>query len=153
MYSVYRLPAVPSTSSTASPEKIAQGYNYVAGVEPNGRGLYVGKSTGRNQASLDFIPLSPAPGSPVHIADMNFSDDCWVSREGLYYFARLGDRPLAPVSLRFRTHSGDVDRLLQNYSKPPGRGISISGDRRFAITMRIVPPISDLLLLDTSCAR
>jgi hypothetical protein len=113
----------------------------------------VGRGAGRNQAGLDLVPLLPALGSPIHIADLNFTDDCGVTREGIYYFARREDRPLAPVALRFRTHAGDLDRVLQNYSKPPGRGVSISADRRYAITMRVVPPISDLMLLETSRAR
>ena len=65
--------------------------------------------------------------------------------------AKIG--PLPPVALHFRPHSRGADRILQNYLKPPGRGISVSADRRFAVTMRIVPPISDLLLLEASPAR
>jgi len=166
VYSIYRLTAAPFGSKPGAgggggapatpqpPEKIASGYLYVAGVAPNGRGLYAAKGAGRNRAELDFVPLLPSDSGhrpePVHIATLNFADDCWVAPEGLYYMARREDRPLAPVSLRLRTHSGDADRILQNYSKPPGRGLSVSADRRFAITMRVVPPISDLLLLETA---
>ena len=31
-----------------------------------------------------------------------------------------------------------------------GRGLSVSADGRHALTTRVVPPISDLLLLETS---
>jgi Tol biopolymer transport system component len=144
VYSIYRIfGATPA-------EKIATGYSYVAGVEPSGRGLYAARSTGRNRSELEFIPLLPKPGPPVRIATLNFADDCWVAPDGIYYMARREDRPLAPVSLRFRPHSGAAERILQNFSKPPGRSISVSADRRFAVTMRVVPPISDLLLLETS---
>lgn len=149
-YSIYRLPASPSS---AAPEKIISGFTFIAGGDPAGRGLYLGRAVGRNKAVLEFVPLLPAPGEPVHIADVNFSDDSWITREGIYYLARREDRPLAPVALRFRTHSGEVDRLLQTYSKLPGRGLSVSADGRHAVTMRVVPPISDLFLLDSAPAN
>jgi hypothetical protein len=63
--------------------------------------------------------------------------------------ARRADRPLAPVALYFRTHAGVVT-LLQEYTRPPGRGLSVSADGRYAVTTLVVPPISDLLLLETS---
>lgn len=150
VYSIYKLPASPSGAAT-TPEKIISGYTYVAGSAPDGRGLYIGRAISRNKAVIEFLSLPPRPDHPpVHIADVNFSDDCWVTNEGVFYLARREDRPLAPVALRFRTHSGSVDRLLQNYSKLPGRGLSISADGRYALTMRVVPPISDLLLLDSA---
>lgn len=150
VYSIYKLPAAPGGAAT-TPEKIITGYTHVAGGDPNGRGLYVGRTAKRNQAVLVYVPLLPSPGqTPVHIADVNFTEDGWVTREGLFYLARREDRPLAPVALRFRSHSGDIDRLLQNYSKLPGRGISIATDGRHAVTMRVVPPISDLILLETA---
>jgi hypothetical protein len=60
-------------------------------------------------------------------------------RDGTYYLERRGDAPLAPVALTFRTHGGAV-RLLQEYSKPPGRELSVSADGRFAVTTRVVRP-------------
>jgi hypothetical protein len=48
-----------------------------------------------------------------------------------------------------RTHDGVVT-LLQEYTRPPGRGLSVSADGRYALTPRVVPPLSDLLLLETS---
>jgi hypothetical protein len=38
--------------------------------------------------------------------------------------------------------------VLQEYTKPPGRGLSVSPDGRFALTTRFVPAIADLLLLE-----
>ena len=79
---------------------------------------------------------------------MNFSDDAWVTARGVYYLARRGDRPLAPAALYFRMHAGEVT-LLHEYTRPPGRGLSVSADGRYAITTRAVSPLSDLLLLET----
>jgi hypothetical protein len=76
-------------------------------------------------------------------------EDAWVTHDGIYYLERRGDAPLAPVSLKFRSHAGVV-KLVQEYSRPPGRGISVSADGRYAVTARVVPPISDLMLLETS---
>jgi hypothetical protein len=78
---------------------------------------------------------------------MNFQDDAWVTRDGIYFLDRRGDQPLAPVALSFRTHHGAV-RVLAEYSKSPGRGLSVSPDGRFALTTRFVPAIDDLLLLE-----
>ena len=52
------------------------------------------------------------------------------------------------MALSFRTHDGVVT-VLQEYTRPAGRGLSVSADGRYAITTRAVPPISDLLLLET----
>jgi len=142
VFSIYRLPA-----SGGAAEKILPGYRYVAGVEPNGKGLYVTRTERRNDSELDYVPLPS--GEPVHVATVNFAEDVWVTREGTYYLDRRANRPLAPVALFFRSHSGAV-RLLHEYTKPPGRGLSISADGKFAITTRIIPPISDLMLLKTS---
>ncbi len=153
VYSIYKLPASPGVAAATTPEKIITGYTHVAGGDSNGRGIYVGRTAKRNKAVLDYVPLLPSPDqTPVHIADVNFTEDGWVTREGLFYLARREDRPLAPVALRFRSHSGDIDRLLQNYSKLPGRGISIAAGGRHAVTMRVVPPISDLILLEAAPA-
>jgi hypothetical protein len=78
---------------------------------------------------------------------MNFLEDAWVTRDGVYYLERRDNTPLAPVALKFRTHEGAV-KLLQEYTKPPGRGLSVSAEGRFAVTTRVVPPISDLALLE-----
>jgi len=48
-----------------------------------------------------------------------------------------------------RTHDGVVT-LLQECTRPPGRGLSVSADGRYALTPRVVPPLSDLLLIETS---
>jgi hypothetical protein len=70
-----------------------------------------------------------------------------MTPSGLYYLDRKADQPLAPVALTFRTHVGAVT-VLHEYSRPPGRGLSVSPDGRFALTTRFVPAIADLLLLD-----
>jgi hypothetical protein len=77
---------------------------------------------------------------------MNFAEDAWVTRQGVYYLQQRSGKPVAPVSLFFRTHSGLVT-LLQEYTQPPGRGLSVAADEKAAVTTRVVPPISDLLLL------
>jgi Tol biopolymer transport system component len=141
-YAIYRLP-----SAGGAAEKILPGYTYVAGVEPMGKGLYAVRRVGRDQAELDYVPFPRGPA--VHLAAMNFLEDAWVTRDGIYYLERRDDAPVAPVALKFRTHAGAV-RLLQEYSKPPGRGLSVSADGRFAVTTRVVPPISDLVLLETA---
>ncbi|MBI4902568.1 MAG: PD40 domain-containing protein [Acidobacteria bacterium] len=143
-YSIYRLPATPGAGP---PEKVLSGYTNVCGVEPSGKGLYVTRPSARGQVELEFAPLPS--GQVVHLATLNFANDAWVTPDGVYYLARRVDRPLAPVTLHFRTHAGS-DKELQEYSRYPGRGLSISPDGRYAITTRVVPPISDLLLLETS---
>jgi hypothetical protein len=140
VYAIYRLP-----SAGGAPEKHFPGYAAVAGVEPTGKGLYAVRRLGRNLTQLDYVPFPDGP--PVYLAAMNFLEDAWVTRDGVYYLERRADMPLAPVALKFRTHAGVV-RLLQEYSKPPGRGLSVSADGRFAVTTRVVPPISDLMLLE-----
>jgi len=143
-YSIYRLPVTPGAGA---PEKVLPGYTNVSGIEPSGKGLYVTRPSARGQVELEFAPLGS--DKVVHLATLNFANDAWVTPQGLYYLARRVDRPLAPVTLHFRTHAGD-DKVLQEYSKYPGRGLSISPDGLYAITTRVVPPISDLLLLETS---
>lgn len=140
VYGIYRVPA-----GGGAAELVLPGYRGVRGADPAARGLYVTRSDERNRSNLYFAPLPGAPA--VHLAEMNFSEDAWVTPDGVYYMARLADRPLAPVALSFRTHAGIV-RLLQEYTRPPGRGLSVSPDGRFAVTTRVVPPISDLLLLE-----
>jgi Tol biopolymer transport system component len=141
-YAIYRLP-----SAGGAAEKILSNYAAVAGVEPTGKGLYAVRRVDRNRAELDYVPF-PA-GKAVHLAAMNFLEDAWVTHDGVYYLERRDNTPLAPVALKFRTHDGAV-RLLQEYTKPPGRGLSVSADGRFAVTTRVVPPISDLVLLETA---
>jgi hypothetical protein len=85
----------------------------------------------------------------VHLAAMNFLEDAWIARDGIYYLERRADQPLAPVALMFRTHAGAV-KLLEEFSTPPGRGLSVSADGRFAVTTRVVPPISNLMLLEAA---
>ncbi|MEZ5284794.1 MAG: hypothetical protein R2712_08305 [Vicinamibacterales bacterium] len=80
---------------------------------------------------------------------MNFQDDAWMTDEGLYYLDRTADQRLAPVALTFRSHRGAVT-VMQRYTKPPGRGLSVSPDGRYAVTTRFVPAIADLLLLDAA---
>jgi hypothetical protein len=77
---------------------------------------------------------------------MNFND-AWVTPQGIYYLASRASRPLAPVALQFRTHGGDVT-LLQDYTRAPDRGLSVSADGHVDVTTLVVPPISDLLLLE-----
>jgi Tol biopolymer transport system component len=126
-------------------EKIAAGYDYVTGIDPSGQGLYVGRRARRNQAELLYLRLST--GQATHLATLNFLEDAWVTRDGIYYLDRSGDDPLSPVALSFRTHAG-ATRIVQGYTEPPGRGLSVSPDGRFAITTGVVPPDSDLFLLD-----
>jgi len=141
-YAIYRLP-----SAGGAAEKILPNYAAVAGVEPTGKGLYAVRRVNRNQGQLDYVPFPAGPA--VHLAALNFLEDAWVTRDGVYYLERRGDTHLAPVALKFRTHAGAV-KLLQEYSKPPGRGLSVSADGRFAATTRVLPPISDLMLLETT---
>lgn len=140
VYGIYRLPAAGGAAEIVVPD-----YRYVAGVEPTGKGLYLTRTVRRNQRELDYFRLPAGP--PVHLATVNFPEDAWVTQEGVYYLLRREDRPIAPVTLYFRTHAGGV-RLLQEYSSPPGRGLSVSPDGRLALTTRVVPPISDLILLE-----
>jgi hypothetical protein len=116
-------------------------------MDREGAGLYVTQPDARNQSILSYVPLPK--GTPVNLAAMNFAEDAWVTPKGVYYLARRADRPSAPFALSFRTHDGVVT-LLQEYTRPPGRGLSVSADGRYALTTRVVPPISDLLLLETS---
>jgi Tol biopolymer transport system component len=142
VYGIYRVPAAGGAA-----ELVLPGYRSVRGLDPAGAGLYVTRTEARNQNDLYYVPLPKGPA--VHLASMNFSEDAWVTPKGVYYMARRADRPLAPVALYFRTHDGVVT-LLQEYTRPPGRGLSVSADGRYAITTRVVPPISDLLLLETT---
>jgi hypothetical protein len=142
VYSIYRLP-----SASGTPEKILPGCAAVVGVEPTGKGLYAVRRVNRHLTQLDYVPFPDGPA--VHLAAMNFSTDAWVTRDGIYYLERLADKPLAPVALKFRTHVGAV-KVLEEYSKPPGIGLSVSADGRFGVTTRVVPPISDLMLLETA---
>ena len=142
IYGIYR---VPATGGAA--ELVLPGYRSVRGVDPAGAGLYVTRVEARNQNDLYYVSLPKGP--PVHLATMNFGEDACVTPQGVYFMARRADRPLAPVAIYFRTHDGRVT-LLQEYTRPPGRGLSVSADGRYAITTRVVAPISDLLLLETS---
>jgi hypothetical protein len=40
--------------------------------------------------------------------------------------------------------------VVQEYTRTPGRGLSVSADGRFALSTRVTPPNSDLFLLDSS---
>ena len=142
VYSIYR---VPATGGVA--EKILPDYINVIDVTPDGKGLYVVRRDQRTRTELEYVSL---PGGPsVHLASMNFSDDAWMTGKGLYYLDRRTDRALGPVALAFRAHDGAVT-VLQEYTKPPGRGLSVSPDGRFALTTRFLPAISDLLLLEAT---
>jgi Tol biopolymer transport system component len=140
VYSIYRVPVAGGAA-----EKVLPDYINVIDVAPDGTGLYVVRRDQRLRAELDYVPLPT--GTPVHLATMNFQDDAWMTPKGLYYLDRRADQPLAPVALTFRTHGGAVT-VLQEYTKPPGRGLSVSPDGRFALTTRFVPAIADLLLLE-----
>jgi Tol biopolymer transport system component len=142
VYSIYR---VPLTGGPAT--RVLADYINVIDVTPDGAGLYVVRRDRRLRAELDYIPLPGGP--PVHLATMNFQDDAWMTTKGLYYLNRRADRPLAPVALVFRPHGG-TPTVLEEYSAPPGRGLSVSPDGRFALTTRFVPAIADLLLLESA---
>ena len=142
MFAIYRVPVGGGVAELVLPD-----YRSVRGVDPGGVGLYVTQTDARNLSILYYVPLPKGP--PVYLTAMNFADDAWVTPKGVYYMARRADRPLAPVALYFRTHDGVVT-LLQEYTRPAGRGLSVSADGRYALTTRVVPPISDLLLLETS---
>ena len=62
---------------------------------------------------------------------------------------RRGDDPRAILALYFRAHGGEAE-LLQEYTKLPGRGISVSADKRWVATSKLTPPISDLFLLESA---
>ena len=126
-------------------EKIAAGYDYVTGIGRSGEELYVGRRARRNQTELAYLHLST--GQATRLATLNFLEDAWVTRDGVYYLNRRAQEPAGGVALYFRTHAGAA-RLVQQYTKPPGRGLSVSADGRFAITTRVVPPDSNLFLLD-----
>lgn len=143
--SVFAICRVPAGGGAA--ELVLPDYRSVRGMDPGGAGLYVTQTDARNQSILYYVPLPK--GTPVNLAAMNFAEDAWVTPKGVYYLARRADRPSAPFALSFRTHDGVVT-LLQEYTRPPGRGLSVSADGRYALTTRVVPPISDLLLLETS---
>ena len=116
-------------------------------MDPAGAGLYVTQTDARNLSTLHYVPLPK--GAPIPLATMIFAEDAWVTPKGVYYLARQFDRPSAPLALAFRTHDGVVT-LLQEYTRPAGRGLSVSADGRYALTTRVAPAISDLLLLETS---
>jgi len=141
-FGIYRVPAAGGAAELVLPE-----YRAVRGMDPSGAGLYVTRVDAQNLSDLYYVPLPKGP--PVHLAALSFTEDAWVTAAGVYYMARRADRPLAPVALYFRTHAGVVT-LLQEYTRPPGRGLSVSADGRYAVTTLVVPPISDLLLLETS---
>lgn len=140
VYSIYRVPVAGGAA-----EKVLPDYINVIDVTPDGTGLYAVRRDQRARAELDYVPLPAGP--PVHLASMNFQDDAWMTAKGLYYLERRADQRLAPVALTFRTHGGAVT-VVQEYTKPPGRGLSVSPDGRFAMTTRFVPAIADLLLLE-----
>jgi hypothetical protein len=142
VFGIYRVPAAGGGAELVLPE-----YRAARGMDAVGAGIYVTRTTPRNQSDLYYVPLPN--GRPVHVALMNFAEDAWVTPKGVYYMARQMDRPWAPVALSFRTHDGVVT-LLQEYTRPAGRGLSVSADGRYALTTRVAPPISDLLLLETS---
>ena len=141
VFSIYRIRANGGTA-----EKILTGYGEVAGVDPSGKWLYAVRRVSRNQTQLDAVPLPS--GKPVPVAAMNFAEDAWVTRDGVYFLERRGETPLAPVTLKFRSHAGAV-KVIQEYSKPPGRGLSVSPDGRYATTTQVVPPISNLMVLES----
>jgi Tol biopolymer transport system component len=140
VFGIYRVPASGGAAELVLPE-----YRAARGMDPAGAGLYVTRTNPLNQSDLYYVPLPNGP--PVQIASMNFPEDAWVTPKGVYYMARRADRQ-APMALHFRTHDGVVT-LLQEYTRPAGRGLSVSADGRFALTTRVAPPISDLLLLET----
>lgn len=140
VYSIYRVPVAGGAAAKVLPD-----YINVIDVAPDGEGLYVVRRDQRTRAELDYVPLPT--GTPVHLATMNFQDDAWMTAKGLYYLDRRANQRMAPVALTFRTHGGAVT-VVQEYTKPPGRGLSVSPDGRFALTTRFVPAIADLLLLE-----
>ena len=142
VFAIYRVPVGGGASELALPE-----YRSVRGMDPAGAGLYVTQTDPRNVSTLSYVPLPK--GAPIQLATMIFAEDAWVTPKGVYYLARQFDRPSAPLALTFRTHDGLVT-VLQEYTRPAGRGLSVSADGRYAITTRVAPPISDLLLLETS---
>ena len=142
VYAIYRVPAAGGPA-----EKILPDYRSLAGVEPGGKGLYATRRDRRFQSTLYYVPL-PA-GAPIRLANMNFTEDAWVTAQGIYYMEQRANLPLAPVALYFRTHAGAVKRL-DEYSEVPGRGLSVSPDGRYALTTVVRPPISDLILLQTA---
>lgn len=142
VFGIYRVPAAGGAAELVLPE-----YRAVQGLDPAGAGLYVTQTDARNQNHLFYVPLSK--GAPLRLAVMTFPEDAWVTPKGIYYIARRPDRPSAPLALYFRTHDG-VATLMQEYTRPAGRGLSVSADGRYALTTRVAPPLSDLLLLETS---
>lgn len=145
VFGIYRVPAAGGDAELLLPD-----YRIAHGLDPAGAGLYVTQTDARNQNHLFYVPLTKGPPlPPLDLAVMTFPEDAWVTPKGIYYMARRPDRPAAPVALYFRTHDG-VATLLQEYTRPAGRGLSVSADGRHALTTRVAPPLSDLLLLETS---
>lgn len=139
---IYRVPVAGGAA-----EQVLTGYRGIRGTDPAGTGLYVTRAMPGGQAGLYYAPLQNGPA--IHVASITFTEDAWVTSTGVYYLARRDDPSMPPIGLYFRTHGGAVT-LLQEYTRPPGRGLSVSADGRYALTTRVVPPISDLLLLETS---
>lgn len=138
-FGIYRVPVDGGAAELVLPD-----YRVPRGTDPAGRGLYVTRANPSGQHDLVYVALPAGP--PVHLAAMIFAEDAWVTPAGVYYMARREGRPLA---LFFRTHAGVVT-LIQEYTRPAGVGLSVSADGRHALTTRLAPPISDLLLLETA---
>lgn len=139
---IYRVPAAGGRAELVLPD-----YRGVSGMDPAGAGLYVTRTTAGSPGGLYYVPLPAGPA--VHVTAITFPEDAWVTPKGVYYLARRTAPAPPSVALYFRTHDGAVT-LLQEYTRPPGRGLSVSADGRYALTTRVVSPISDLLLIDTA---
>lgn len=140
VYSLYRVAPADGTATRVAPDVIN-----VIDLAPHGKGAYVVMRAARTITTLEYLPLAGGPA--VRLGSMNFSDDAWVTRGGVYFLDRRSDQPLGAVALTFRTHGGRVS-VLQQFIHTPGRGLSVSPDRQFALTTRYVPAIADLLLLE-----
>lgn len=137
MNAVYRLPATGGPA-----EQIASGYDAVIDVAPDGKALYAVRRGPRSPE----LYLHPLPsGSAVLLASLNGADEAWMTPAGLYFLTRQTDDRAGPVSLAFRPHAGAI-RVLEEFPRPPGRGLAISPDGRFLLTTRS-ELLSDLILL------
>lgn len=139
-YALYRLPVEGGPA-----ERLADGHVNVIGTTADGTGIYAVRRDARARPVLELVSLPS--GQRTTLATMNFIDDAWATPAGLYYLARRDEAQQAPLDLIFRTHAGATTTRAA-FSAPPGRGLSVSPDGRYAVTTRTGVTIADLLLLE-----
>ena len=139
--SLYRL------RTTGGPaEKILSDVVFMAGEAPDGMSLYIMKPEATSRRILHRVWLDNQRLEPI--APIRFLEDVFVTGEAVYYLTPVDGGKSNEVHLLKRTHDGAV-RMVQHYTKSPGRGLQISPDGRSALTTLIVPPMSDLMLIES----